>query len=223
MKSIKNIFLFTAAILLHTVSSDTTSQTVKSDQQITFYCGDGDGAGTCCTSEGSFKFPNSDANFYCQDQNGKTCCSTGDNFGCNEDSCKVDCTDCEDVSVSSADGTDATEGGGDDVSSGNTGSGDEAVDSEIGGDVTEGAGDQVTDSEIGTDGGSVTMGTGDQVSDSTIDGEAPVESSACSGNNCGGGGGWGACSGPDCNSGQVSTLAMATTVGILFAAAFLSI
>ena len=50
-----------------------------------------------------------------------------------------------------------------------------------------------------------------------------VESSACSGNDCGGGG-WGACSGPDCkNSGQISTLAMATTVGILFATAFLSI
>ena len=48
-----------------------------------------------------------------------------------------------------------------------------------------------------------------------------VESSACSGNDCGGGK-WDACSGPDCNSGQVSTLAMAT-VGFVFAAVFLAI
>ena len=219
MKSIKNIFLFTAAILLRTVSSDTTSYTLSSDQQITFDCD----SGTCCTSEGSFEFPDSSSNFNCQDQNDKTCCSIGDNFGCSKDSCKVDCsTDCTvDVpgSVASTDGTVDTEGDPE-----TTGSGDEAVDSEIGGDVTEGAGDQVTDSEIGTNGGQVTMGTGDVVSDSTIDGEAPVEvdSAACSGQGCGGGG-WSACSGPDCNSGQVSTLAMATTVGILFAAAFLSI
>lgn len=177
MKSIKNIFLFTAAILLRTVSSDTTSHTVQSDQQVTFDCPDG---GTCCTSEGSFKYPNSDANFYCQDQDGETCCSIGDNFGCSKDSCKVDCsTDCTvDIpgSVLSSDGTVDTEGGGDATgSSGYTGSGDVAVDSEIGENVSEGTGDQVTDSNIGTNGGDVTMGTGDVVSDSTIDGEAPVE------------------------------------------------
>ena len=175
MKSIKNIFLSTAAILLRTVSSDTTSYTVSSDQVITFDCPDG---GTCCTSKGNFNFPDSSSNSYCQDENGETCCSIGDNFGCNGDSCTVDCsTDCDVLppdSGSSADGTAATASG-DDVSSssGNTGSGDVAVDSEIGDNVSEGTGDQVTDSNIGTNGGNVNMGTGDVVSDSTIDGEAP--------------------------------------------------
>ncbi len=185
MKSIKNIFLFTAAILLHTVSA--TTWTVTSDEEITFSCEDD---GTCCTSEGSFEFPDSSSNFYCQDQNDKTCCSIGDNFGCSKDSCKVDCsTDCTvDVpgSVASTDGTVDTEGGEDDTgSSGNVDYGDGDItegDGDVNhgdtvygdGEITEGAGDQVTDSNIGEDGGSVTMGTGDQVSDSTIDGEAPV-------------------------------------------------